>query len=212
MKISLSQGKIQMYNSSNEVLKSLIGVTMIQPSSYGSSDPFIVVYEKNGTFHLYYSSVDEISIDGGVSYNPKTTFSDLVNSVDSIVVQAASGGGGGVGGGDASAANQALQTSILQNPPSGVRRVSKDSVSGSIAAANTSEQIIAANTGRNGIEIQNKELADSMTIKVGGTATATDDYIIEPGGWYYNPVGLVSTKAIHAFSAKAGHKFSYTEY
>lgn len=80
--------------------------------------------------------------------------------------------------------------------------------SGSITAANTSQQVAPANTSRVGLTFQNTSDTNMYLSENGSPASASNGYVIVPNG----SVNVSTNKQINVFCTVAGKTFASTEY
>lgn len=90
--------------------------------------------------------------------------------------------------------------------------------SGSIAVANTSQQLMAANAARTGLIIENPISAagqgigavETLYINISGAAAVVDggtSIELAPGGVYYSGAGPVPTSQINVIATSANHRY-----
>jgi hypothetical protein len=84
--------------------------------------------------------------------------------------------------------------------------------SGSIALANTSQQLMAANATRSGWYIQNQDDTALTVNEMGGDATTAGSIIVWPGQSFPPPNYPVTTLAITIASSKQGAVFAAREW
>lgn len=84
------------------------------------------------------------------------------------------------------------------------------SVTSTVTVGGTAQTAIPANTARKSFEIQNLSNAD-LYICIGGTASATNGFLLASGAMYSEPSGYTSSVAISVFGATTGQRYTYIE-
>lgn len=81
--------------------------------------------------------------------------------------------------------------------------------SGTIAAANTSQQVMAANAARRYLLVQNLDTSEDLWIDFTADAVESEPSLkIAPGQSFVQESGFVSTEAVNVIAATVGHAFA----
>lgn len=85
--------------------------------------------------------------------------------------------------------------------------------SGSLAAGNTSQQMMASNATRKYLLIQNVDTAEDLWFTFGGSAAVKDQPSLKlaPGGSFVMEGSFISTEAVQVIALTTGHKWSAKE-
>jgi hypothetical protein len=85
--------------------------------------------------------------------------------------------------------------------------------SGTITAANTAQNAIAANASRRGFSVQNLHATDPLYFNQSGTATTgAGSTKLAAGAYFESPVGAAGVAAVSVLSATAGLAFTAKEW
>lgn len=107
---------------------------------------------------------------------------------------------------DARSSDNALAEKVVSIAP----QATPTNRSGTITAGGTAQALMAANTAREGLWLQNQSAGDLWVSEV-GTAAATQPSIRIPAGFYWRPPS-VTAGAYSIFGATTGQAFAAREW